>query len=103
MAICWWRFIWKSDGKSYLARLFIAQKRCTRQKRNSHKWRRTISKSLSRRFVFYSGAYKLKIAQHFIREFRGEIDDENFMSSTLCIHFIPSLRQPHPSTLKQHC
>lgn len=48
-AICWWRFIWKSDGRSYSARLFIAQKRCTRQKWNSRKWQRTISKSLSRR------------------------------------------------------
>lgn len=50
-AICWWRFIWKSAGKSCSARLFIAQKRCTRPKWSSRKWRRTILKSLSKRWV----------------------------------------------------
>lgn len=51
MAICWWHFIWKSDGKSYSARHFIAQKRCTQRKLNFLKWQQTTSKSLSKRWV----------------------------------------------------
>ena len=50
-AICWWHFIWKSDGKSCSARRFTARKHCFRQKWNFLKWQRMISKSLSRRWV----------------------------------------------------